>query len=97
MVEESAPIDERQSMVLLDGIPVFEDLTDKLLLYTIKEDSFASFSPLVEFNSLQAVSINGISLTHGEVNDIGPVEINKVYKLIAGEGSSRDSFISQLA
>jgi len=92
VVEEPSPIDERQSMLLLDGIPVFEDLTDKLMLYTIKEDSLASFSPLVDFNSHLDVSIKGISLTPGAVNDLGPVEINKVYKLLVREGSSTDSF-----
>jgi len=79
-------------IISFDGVSAFVDNTDHFMLFTIGEESLSSFSPLVEFNGQKSVSLDGKPLSQGEINQLGPIEINKPYSLVAVEGTQRDSF-----
>lgn len=89
---ESMEDKSRQGILLLDGIPVFEDLQDGFVLYTIKSDSLDSFSPLVDLGIYNSASFEGLDLRHGEINELGKIIVNKPYLLVARMASSTDTF-----
>ena len=84
--------DSPPAILAFDGVPVFEDLESYFLLYTLAEDSLASFNPLVEFDTLLQISLGGISLIPGEINTLGSVKINQAYPLVIKKGHKMDSF-----
>lgn len=93
LVENESPEDQSQPGVLmLNGIPVFEDLTGGFMLYTIKADSMNSFAPLVDLGDYEAVSFEGMDLHHNEINELGKIKVNKSYLLVATKGSSTETF-----
>lgn len=85
--EENAP-----GIIAFDGVPAFEDHTDRMVLYTLSQDSMDSFTPIVEFGIYGDLTFNGVVLIPGEVNDLGAVRVNHPYELIAGNGSDIDTF-----
>lgn len=85
--KENAP-----SLIKLDGVPAFEDLTDHFLLYTIPQDSLENFQTLVEFEIHDSIWLNGVNLLNGAANDLAPVYINHPYELIAVKGAEIDTF-----
>lgn len=78
--------------IKLNGVPAFEDLSDNFLLYTLPRDSEAHFSPLVEFENYESITLNSIHLTSGAISDLGSVHINHPYELIASDGTETDTF-----
>ncbi|MDX2431256.1 MAG: CotH kinase family protein [Bacteroides sp.] len=92
VVPEALNGDEAPCLMKLDGVPVFEDVIDRMALFTLPEDSLEAFSPTVEFNSYEGIAFNGINLRHGEVNELGAVRINQAYELIASNGDQIDTF-----
>lgn len=92
IVTEPQKGDEAPCLLKFDGVPVFEDVIDHMALFTLPADSLETFSPTVEFNSYEEIAFNGISLHHGEINDLGAVRINRTYELIASNGDQIDTF-----
>lgn len=57
------------------------DSETKTLKYSLSSNSLAQFSPSVEFQTYSQVKLNGIQLVNNNVNDLGDVELNKVYDI----------------
>lgn len=92
VISETETEEDIPSIIKLDGVPAFEDLTDNFLLYTIPKDSLEKFQAHVEFESHDSISLNGINLLNGAANDLGTVYINHPYELLAVSGRNIDTF-----
>lgn len=89
---EESTEEKPEALLRFDGVPAFEDLEENFLLYTLPGDSVSSFSPMVEYDSLLQVSLNGKDLLSGEINELGAVKINEPYQLLIKKGVEIDSF-----
>ena len=92
LIQEPPAKEDNPFLIKLNGVPAFEDLRDKMVLYTLATDSLADFSPMVDYSDHSMISFNGIELLPGEVNELGAVRINQGYELLVANGNDTDTF-----
>jgi len=79
-------------VISFDGISAFVDTLERFMLYSIPNERIAAFSPLVEFDHHESVFFGETILVDGVINQMGLVETNKTYFLVAVKGEQRDTF-----
>tara|TARA_B100000508_G_scaffold141077_2_gene146013 strand:+ start:7644 stop:9122 length:1479 start_codon:yes stop_codon:yes gene_type:complete len=68
------------------------DSHNRILKYSIDENSINNFSPYVEFQRHSNITLESIKLTNGTVNNFGNIELNKAYRVIINTGNRTDEF-----
>lgn len=92
IIGETEPTVAYDGVVAFDQIHAFTDLEDHMLLYTLPADTIISFSPFVTFGDYHSVSINGIELINGTINELGEVMVNHPYTVVAQNSSGKENF-----
>ncbi len=80
---------ELSLMLRLNGKDCAFDSKLKLLKYSIDESALMNFSTFIEFQKIATIQFNNISLINNAINNLGDLELNKVYDLtISTNGTS---------
>jgi spore coat protein H len=92
MITEPVPSAGIVRVVSFDGVEAFVDTVERMILYTIGQDSVDAFSPVVDYHGYRRVLIEGKEIQRGAVNELGLVTTRKSYLLVAEKDQGADTF-----
>lgn len=91
-MEEEADDAGIERVLSFDQMEGMVDTFESVIYFTIPAQKLSAFSPEVDFHGYSSISMDQKELREGEVNELGPVEVNTSYQILAKKGDYTDTF-----